>query len=1668
MFISYFLDSLKRLASKIFFGFLYGAGGIILLLLVLLLLLRLPVFQQFITKKATAFVSGKTKTRIEIDRLYVGFPKSIVLEGVFSEDLNRDTLLYLQQLEIDVALWDLLDNKLSISSFELEGLTANIKRTLPDSSFNFDFFIKAFVKSQPNETKAEADTAAGNFVVQIEKVHLQRIKLLYDDAVSGMYAKANIGNLELSMKEIDLENMRFKADELLLANTDGVFEIRKQAAPSPPSASGSLPAFGMKKLTLNQVNFGFHNLPDSSFFDFKVDQLELEPKAIDLNKQWVDVEKVLLHNSDIRISIKQQPQEKDTAPETAGASNNWKAAISEIDLENNHFSFQVNNVPKQRSGIDYKHLDAKNINLKANQLLYSPNLIRGNIDQLALTESCGLNLKNFKTQFVYDSAHAELKDVLIETDKTRISNYLFASYTSIESLAQDIGNLRLDVNLNNSKISMQDVLQFAPDLIQQPIIKQNRHQIMSIDGQLKGLVNDLLVQKLDIRMAGNTHLALNGTLKGLPDANKLFVDVEINTLATSRFDLENMLPKSMLPSIVRLPDGLHIHGNAKGTLTNMATKLNLNSSDGTANLSGKYTEQAGVPYFDVALDLHKLNVGRILKQTTMLGSISASFTASGHTFDPEKMIAELTGEIQQIDLQHYTYKNIEILATANQSRYAGNVSIDDKNLSLNLDAVASLRKDSAFASMRLNLKNADFKGLNLYKTNLAISTNMHVEVQDFDLQKMDARLSIKNLLVKIDDQKIAFDSLVGSMENDIGRHLILVKSDLLDMDFKGSHSIDQLLPSIQHYLDKKLGNPSKNPVLIGAEFTCNLELKPHRVFKDVFVPELTAFKGLKMEADFSQSKQTLNLKASSEFIHYGENKLKEFLLDVNANEDNVAYSASLRNIESGSISLPETTLKGGLKNKIIEFGLNVVHPDSGKRLEMHGSVNQQVAGETAIRLTGGSLIIENQTWIFDENNLIKILPKGINIQKFGLAQEGQHIRVQSTNEKPNAPIDIHFQHFEIGSISKIIEKDTALVRGLIDGVVHVRTIDPLGFTADLGISNIAIMEVPVGNLKITANNLVADRYSALVVLSGDSNNVRLEGYYENEMVDLNLDIQQLYLKSFEAFAAKVINNSSGHLTGKLAIKGKATEPTVNGTLGFRKAGFNLVAINNRLLMENENMKLDNKGVHFNNFTILDSDRQQLQVNGSVLSSNFKEMTYALNISTKNFTVLHTTAKDNPAYYGTMTLNSTIQIRGNQNLPIVTANAQLLEGSNFTFVVLEGDLNTSRGESVVVFEDSASLANKAPKDTSVVMKSEFKGIDLTANIEVNKKSVFRVIVDPNSGDNLEVSGDANLAFSIDQSGKMSLSGVYTLNDGHYQASFQKVLKREFKMKAGSRISWSGDPMDGQIDLTATYITQAPPNDLLAAELTGMGENERAAYRKLLTFYVNLKVEGPILKPQLSFNLDMLPADQLSFGGIVYNKINLLNTDPNELNKQVFSLLVLNKFLPSGSGGGGPSGGEAVSTIARNSVNQMLSDQLNALSGKYVKGADLNFNLRTTEDYAGGTAEQNTALQVGLKKELFNSRLSLQIGSSIDLNGGNQNSAANGQSLTGDVLVEYKLTEDGRYRLKAFRENQFEGVIDGILYRTGLGISFTQNYNHWSELRKALGRLKEEEPSPKTEK
>ena len=112
--------------------------------------------------------------------------------------------------------------------------------------------------------------------------------------------------------------------------------------------------------------------------------------------------------------------------------------------------------------------------------------------------------------------------------------------------------------------------------------------------------------------------------------------------------------------------------------------------------------------------------------------------------------------------------------------------------------------------------------------------------------------------------------------------------------------------------------------------------------------------------------------------------------------------------------------------------------------------------------------------------------------------------------------------------------------------------------------------------------------------------------------------------------------------------------------------------------------------------------------------------------------------------------------------------------------------------------------------------------------------------------------------MDPSGKITLVGSYQLDEGAYELSFN-FLRRRFDIQKGSRILWTGEPTNADIDVSAVYIANASPLDLVANQITKTDVTVRNTYRQKLPFEVWLKMKGELLRPAVTFDI-RLPEDK----------------------------------------------------------------------------------------------------------------------------------------------------------------------------------------------------------------
>jgi hypothetical protein len=184
--------------------------------------------------------------------------------------------------------------------------------------------------------------------------------------------------------------------------------------------------------------------------------------------------------------------------------------------------------------------------------------------------------------------------------------------------------------------------------------------------------------------------------------------------------------------------------------------------------------------------------------------------------------------------------------------------------------------------------------------------------------------------------------------------------------------------------------------------------------------------------------------------------------------------------------------------------------------------------------------------------------------------------------------------------------------------------------------------------------------------------------------------------------------------------------------------------------------------------------------------------------------------------------------------------------------------------------------------------------------------------------------------------------------------------------------------------------------------------------------------------------------------VDTRLTQLRQEPSELNKQVFSLLLLGRFVgenpfqSSGDGGGFNAG-----AYARQSASKLLTEQLNNLAGNLIEGVDLNFDVASSDDYTTGERRNRTDLNVGLSKQLLNNRLTITVGSNFALEGPQQTNQRS-NNIAGNVALNYLLSQDGRYMLRAFRRNEYFAVADGYVIETGLRFIITMDYDRFADL------------------
>lgn len=1635
--------------------------SILVFLTLLILSLRLPAVQNFIKDKLVVYLEKKIKTKVSLEKVYIGFPNSLVMENLYLKGQNIDTLLAVKKLDVGLNMLKLINSTADITSVDLEGLTANVVRK-KDGKFNFDYILDAFATSDKEETPSKP------FIISLDKINLKDIGVTFNDQQSGNDIKLYFKSFDTRVKTFDLNKNTYAVNDInldglkLKLKQDIVEEVSKKVVKKVDSLNQKKSMnIGLRgiKLTNFDIDYGDDNTKTFAKVLFK--ELSTKVNKLDLDNNSYNVADLVLSGANINANLylpaqNATPKKSKEEPEPTTSSDQEKAMkllLGKLVLNDVKVAYNNTAIAPTKQGMDFNHLNFSKMNVEVRSFKMENNTFAGSVNSAEIQEGHGLDIQKFNTDFVYGERQAYLKDLYLQTPKTILRDEVILEYNSIEQLSSNLGAVKISANIRDSKVGFADILNLVPTLRTTIPFNKYPNAILAVNANVKGNVNDLLIQNFKLSGLDQLRVAASGKIKNAMNPDQLYYDLKIDELSSSAKTIFNLVPKNTIPSNISLPSNFSVKGTAKGTTKMVDTNLNLYSTLGNAAIIAQVDmRRKNHELYDVKANLQGIQVGKIIQSKDM-GSVTAQISAKGESFDFKKAKADLKGHIAAATYKGYQYRDMNLTGKINNGAY--NILLDSNDPNANLKLTASGVYDEKNPTVKVSgdIIKVDLNKLGFYDKQMIIGGKIDGDFTNLDPDHLNGYLNLQNFAFS--DTKEVYPiqevNLKASSANDSTN--IVLNSQIADVELKGKYKLTQIFGSLVQTINQyyQFQKPDKSQKIdAGQYFTFNAKIKNDDLIRK-FVPDLKSFETINLTGNYNADSHKIEIDGQIPQLLYGENSIENASLKVTNENEALQYNLNVTALKSSSFALNKINIGGDVANNTINYNITTKDQKDVTQFLIAGNA-KSLNDITEVSLNPNGLKLNYNDWTVAEGNKIRIGNKGIVADNFKLSNAGSEIALQSENDSPNSPLNISLKDFKIETITEVIKKDSLLAKGTVNGTAQLRDLTKdMTFTSDLNVSDLFVYGNPIGNLAVKVNSTSSKLLNADIALSGNDNDVKIIGDYNtsSSTFDLNMAINKLQMKSAQGFSMNSITNTEGYLSGNLKITGNTDKPNILGKVKFNNVGLEITKIGSDFRKLNDEIDFTNRGIEFNKFKINDKDGNALVVDGQVLTQTYRDFAFNLDVNAKDFKVVSSEKSNDAIMYGILAIDAGLHIRGNLDLPKVDGKLAVADNTDFTFVLPQSSPSLQERDGIVEFVDQDQVVlNKTIKADSLKAQSRIKGMDVSVNIEVSKEAKMSIIIDKANGDFVQLQGEAELTGGVDPSGKTTLVGVYQVEKGSYDLSVS-LLKRKFDIQKGSTITWTGEPTAAIMDITAVYKTETAPIDLIEQQFSGDAATLNQ-FKQKIPFNTLLKMKGELLKPQITFDITTDKKNNSVSSTVtdaVDQKLTQLRTQESEMNKQVFALLLLNRFI--GENPFQSSAGMSAEAMARQSVSKILSQQLNNLASGLIKGVDLNFGLESSEDYSTGQKNTRTDLNVDISKKLLNDRLKVTVGSNFGLEGeARQNESTT--NIAGNVTVDYSLSKDGRYMLRAYRKDEYQVALQGQIIETGVGFIITLDYDQFRDI------------------
>ena len=1285
------------------------------------------------------------------------------------------------------------------------------------------------------------------------------------------------------------------------------------------------------------------------------------------------------------------------------------------------------------------------------------------LDYLRYRESRGFQLNYVSGSFAVSPGSLVLSDAKLRTPGSELAFDMVLDHDGMDNLRDVLANKGFSLTMQPSRLDMHDLAHHFSAL-------HGADQLMFISGEVAGRADSLTGRGVSVAYGDAALFRGDFNLNFLPDWPRLQMEVRVDEFSGGVADINDLhIPEQLEANIPQLPDPLvragqfAFSGTALGDLA-------------AFEVDGVLETDAGSLYADVVFrrDNPELSYryegiaegkgvdgGVLLGNAELPGSIDWYARFSGSGLSPETADVVFDGGVTAMEYRGYNYSNINFSGDLIREKLSTAVSVTDPYLEFDFSGMVDFGPDVPQMDFQAAFDRANLTRLNIFQRDSlyesVLTAGLEVDARFGSVNHMEGEVVINNIRYTEDpvfsahfpqrpDSRvyrtgdIYLSSAVWASDNS---HL-RVRSDFLDADMHGTIHFEHLIPSLRHFADVFLpsletGRGLKDlPESLASDMNFSIRFNHTEMLSELFLPWIEISPEAWITGRYDVSSQSLKLDAQADMLSVGGRRFADWELNgERVDESFLLMSTSRKLMLSDSIHMDNFSFDTTFCRDSIMMDLTWRSENNGQ--DNHG----QLRGSAWIHdplykefsLYDSYASIDGDVWLIAPENQLIVDSARIETRGMRFYHEDQYIEAGGVlSGLPGDRMRLSFSGFDLSYTDLLFGEKNFAFDGTVDGFVSFTAFyQPVSIGTELYVRDFAFNREWLGDFDLHSlwdNEAGAFEVDGAIVSREDgvvreplTVSGRVYTGDREDNYDLNIDLADMTMAIWGPYLGNFAENFHGEATGRLRMDGALSAPELSGNIHLENTGLYIPYLNTSYQFSHE-VEFGKDFFRFENLVLQDTLGNTGLANGSFMHDNFADFSLDVQIRPEQMIIFNTGPRDNEFYYGTGFLTGVAHLHGPTNLITMDITGRTNRGTRvFLPLNYSGEVRQSHFISFVSEEETRDgPAFRLPPRPG--------GVALNFDLEVTPEAEVELLFDARFGDIIRGRGAGDLKLEVAPEGTFNIYGDYVIEDGEYLFNLQNIINKRFRIEQGSTIGWTGDLNDADVDLRAAYRLRTPLFDLVTGE--GVDPEVADRYRRRIPVETVLILEDKLFNPAISFDIDIPGGDEGT-----REMIERMIATEQEMNRQVFSLLVLNRFLPTTADQYNTALGYGVGNTSSELLSNQLSNWLSQISSDF----DIGINYRPGDEISSQEVE------LALSTQFFDDRVTVDGNFGVAGNETATGYAARGTNqIIGDVNVEVKITPEGKFRVKAFnRSNTFDIIHTNAPYTQGVGLFYRREFD-----------------------